>query len=378
MREVIIASAGIVTSLGPTLDDAWEGLMEGRTAISDLSRFSPDPYRVRIAACIEGLQGDGGRSMICDLLGRICAASADIPRDSTLILATTKAGIDNLEKRKKGLPARIPDIFPSSLAAFVSRKLDLSSPGFNVSAACASSTVAVGLGASLISSGTTESVFICCADIVTEFVFSGFSALQALSPRPARPFDRNRSGLSLGEGAAYLHLISPERAGIDKIVPRFAIAGWGAANDAFHLTSPAPDGSGLRDAVGRAMERASVQPEEIAAISAHGTGTVHNDLMEIKAFRSVFGDRVPPAYSVKGAIGHTFGAAGGIEVVLATKVLSTRTVPPTVGFRDPEEGAEGMVHSHPVPIDGRYLIATNSGFGGVNAAVILKDLNPNR
>jgi 3-oxoacyl-[acyl-carrier-protein] synthase II len=122
------------------------------------------------------------------------------------------------------------------------------------------------------------------------------------------------------------------------------------------------------------MDRASLHPGDITGISAHGTGTIYNDLMEIKAFRSIFGEGVPPVYSIKGAIGHTFGAAGGIEAALATKALSTRTLPPTVGFTDPENGAEGVVHSHPVPIDGRYLMVTNSGFGGINAAIILKEL----
>lgn len=375
MKEVLIASLAVITSLGATLDETWDGLIGGRTAICNLSRFPTDLYRARIAACIDNLDGHRERSMIRDLLGRLCAAATDIPSDSTVIMATTKGGIDNLEKKKKGLPAEMSDIFPSSLAAFVSQKLNLLGPSFNISAACASSTVAIGLGASLISSGIAESVFVCCADIVTEFVFSGFSALQALSPWPARPFDKNRSGLSLGEGAAYLHLVSPQRAESTGTRPRFAIAGWGVANDAFHLTSPAQDGSGLQEAIRRAMKRASVHPRDVAGISAHGTGTVYNDLMEIKAFRSAFGDRMPPTYSVKGAIGHTFGAAGGIEVAVGTKVLLDRTVPPTAGFADPENGAEGVVHSHPVPIFGRYLIATNSGFGGVNAAVILKELN---
>jgi 3-oxoacyl-[acyl-carrier-protein] synthase II len=376
MREVFVASVGILTSLGATLEDTWEKLLCGKTAIRPLSRFPTDGYKVSIAACIHHLHGQGQRSMICDLIARLCAAAADIPYDSTVIMATTKAGIDNLEKRKKGIPADISDIFPSALAAFVSRELHVSGPSFSMSAACASSTVAIGQGASLISSGIADSVFICCADIVTEFVFSGFSVLQALSPSPARPFDKNRSGLSLGEGAAYLHLVSPKRARSSGTRPRFAIAGWGAANDAFHLTSPAQDGSGLQEAIRSAMTRASVQPRDIAGISAHGTGTVYNDLMEIKAFRSIFSDRVPPVYSVKGAIGHTFGAAGGIEAAIATQVLLTRTLPPTVGFLDPENGAEGVVHSHPVPIDGSYLLVTNSGFGGVNGAILLKELHP--
>jgi len=373
VKEVFIASAGALTSLGPTLDDTWEELLRGRTAIRKVERFPTDGYKASIAACIDSLTDQGARSRIRDLISRLCTAAPDIPRDSTVITASTKAGIDNLEKRRKGLAADASDMFPSSLAAVISREMGLSGPGFNISAACASATVAIAQGACLISSGAAESVFICCADIVTEFVFSGFSSLQALSASPAQPFDKKRSGLSLGEGGAYLHLVSPKRMGSRSAGPRVAIAGWGVANDAFHLTSPSPDGCGLQDAIRRAMTKASVEPGDIAGISAHGTGTIYNDLMELRAFSSVFGERVPPVYSVKGAIGHTFGAAGGIEVAIAARTLLTHTVPPTVGFRDPENGAEGVVHSHPVSIGGRYVMTTNSGFGGVNAAIILKE-----
>ena len=122
----------------------------------------------------------------------------------------------------------------------------------------------------------------------------------------------------------------------------------------------------------KALARAALNPGDIAVISAHGTGTVYNDAMELKAFHHVFGGRILPVYSIKGAIGHTLGAAGGIEVIVGLKALQDQVAPPTAGFSTPESGAEHRVRSEAAPIGGDYLLTTNSGFGGINAAVILK------
>ncbi len=149
------------------------------------------------------------------------------------------------------------------------------------------------------------------------------------------------------------------------------ILGWGIANDATHITAPAKSGRGLIQAVDQALRSAEKKPQDITAISAHGTSTVYNDLMELKAFRQVFGERKLPMSSIKGAIGHTLAAAGGIEIILGLKTLSTGMVPPTVGFSNPEKGAEGQVSFGPQTVSGDYLLTTNSGFGGVNAALIL-------
>ncbi len=150
------------------------------------------------------------------------------------------------------------------------------------------------------------------------------------------------------------------------------VRGWGASNDAFHITSPDPDGSGLVSAIGQALSRSALNESAISAVSAHGTGTLYNDLMELNAFRRVFGGRRIPIYSAKGNIGHTTGAAGGIEVALAAKALAERTVPPTAGFEDPEQGAEGCVSASAVPLTGDLCLTTNSGFGGINAAIVLE------
>jgi len=369
--QVIITDATTITAPGNNLKELWQGLLAGETAIRPINRFPVDNYNAKIAACIEDLKPTGGHSMIHPLLDRLFFDMGPVPPDSFLITATTKAGIDNLESLRQGNPADFQDILLSSVTDIISQKLGLINNGINISASCASSTIAVALGASMIASGRTDAVLICCADLVTEFTFSGFSALKALSPVPCMPFDYKRNGMSLGEGAAALLLMSHKRAQRENREKLGSILGFGVANDASHITAPAKSGRGLIQAIVQALKTAKRKSEEIAAINAHGTGTIYNDLMELNAFRQVFGERKLPVYSVKGVIGHTLGAAGGIEVILGCKTLSTKIVPPTVGFSDPEDGANGQVSSEPQHISGDYLLTTNSGFGGVNAALIL-------
>ena len=204
------------------------------------------------------------------------------------------------------------------------------------------------------------------------FVFSGFSALRILSSHPCKPFDRNRDGLSLGEGAALLVLADEDFAHENGLPCRGMIAGWGVANDAVHIVTPAPDGRGLVSAVTAALKRADIEPGQVAAVSSHGTGTLHNDRAELAAFQRVFGDHMPAIYSVKGAVGHTLGAAGGIEVSIALRCLAERLAPPTVGFSEGEEKAAAHVTVRPVPLSGTRMLATNSGFGGVSCALVLE------
>lgn len=369
--EVWITHLATVTSLGSSLQELWRGLLAGQTAIKPVHRFPVGNYRAGVAACIPDLEASDGRSMMHDLLERLVMEMEPIPPDTFLITATTKAGIDNLERIWRGALVDSRDILLSSIPVIVSQRLGLRGPGININAACASSTVAVARGASLIAAGRRDAVLVSCMDLVTEFVFSGFSSLGALSAAPCMPFDRQRSGLSLGEGAAALLLMSPHRALKENRQPLGKIMGWGLANDAAHITAPARDGCGLIQAISQALETAHLEPANISAICAHGTGTVYNDIMELTAFYQVFGERKVPVFSVKGSIGHTMGAAGGIEVALGMKALSEQVIPPTVGLLHPEDGAEGLVSPEPMDISGNYMLSTNSGFGGINAAIVL-------
>jgi 3-oxoacyl-[acyl-carrier-protein] synthase II len=371
MRTVCISAVQAVTGLGPDLDSLWHGVMAGESAIRPLNRFATGRYLAGNAAWIEGLEATNNGSGLDPLLERLLDGFGPVPADATLLTASTKGCVDVMERLQCGGPADPARLPMADLLRRLAARFGLAATGININAACASSTIAVARAASLIAAGRSEAVLVVCADLVSEFVFSGFSALQALSPTVCRPFDRHRDGLTLGEGGAALLLMSCERAAREGRPNLGVVAGWGAANDATHITAPARDGCGLIASVQQALTRASIGSEAIGAISAHGTATPYNDAMELTAFRTLFGARPLPMHSIKGAIGHTLGAAGGIEVALGLKCLATGQLPPTVGLREAEAAGEGMVSPAVQPITGRYLLSTNSGFGGVNAALIL-------
>lgn len=371
MRPVWVVEAAAVTALGPKLDTLWTNVLAGRSGIAPVERFPTRFYPSRVAALIPDLAAAPGRSLVHDLLERLLGQLGPLPEGCELLTATTKGGIDCLEPLARGEPAESSDLLFSALLDAVSRRLALRGNAVNVNAACASSTIALARAAARVAAGSAEAVLVCAFDLVTEFVFSGFSALKALSTGPCAPFDRGRTGLSLGEGAAALLVTSEGLARREGRPCLGTVAGWGVANDATHITAPARDGSGLLLAARRALEVAGLAPETVAAVSAHGTGTVYNDAMELTAFRQLFDERPVPVHSVKGALGHTMGAAGALEAALCLRALAEGVAPPTVGLREPDPAAEGWVLPEPVAFGGDVVLTTNSGFGGINAALVL-------
>ena len=197
---VWVTDTASVTALGRNLEELWQRLLGGHSAIAPVERFPVKGYRSRFAACIEDLSFTGNASTVHDILGRLMDQMGPVPGDARLYTATAKAGIDNLERLRRGQPADTSDVLVVTVAKQLSRRLGLTDSGTNISAACASSAIAVAKGAALIAAGMAECAVVCCVDLVTEFVFSGFSALGALSADPCRPFDRDRSGLTLGKG----------------------------------------------------------------------------------------------------------------------------------------------------------------------------------
>ena len=366
MNRVFVQDIRIATALG-NLEQTFAGLLRGSTGIGPINRgFSGN------AATIALLEQPDNTSCIHTLLELVLQDFPGLSRDTVPFAATTKAGVDSLEKVMRGIPADIQTAFPQWLLSRVRRRMSLDSPGLAVSAACASSTIALARAAREVAFGRAESVLVVCADVVSQFVYQGFSSLQALDKTACRPFDSNRSGLSLGEGAAAIHVVSEDRVRENTVSVIAEISGWGAACDAVHITAPARDGCGLIAALNQALSRGGLSAGDVGAVHAHGTGTVYNDAMEITAFKSVFGDRARPVYSVKGALGHTLGAAGGVEAALSIKSLHAGVVPPTVGLEDPEDAAAGYVSSRSSSLDRRVIVTTNSGFGGINAALVLK------
>ena len=372
LKPVWVTHTTAATALGNDLDTSWEKLLRGETAIHTVGRFPTQRYPSRLAACIHDLSPSVNGSMIHPLIDRIISGIPVLPKETQLVTATTKGGIDILEQIRSGLRSDIGDSLPSGIPEYISKKLGLLNKGFNISAACASSSVAFSQSAMLIASGKIEVALILCLDLVTEFVFSGFSSLQILSPYPCRPFDRRRSGLSLGEGGAAILMMNADRARKYRYPCLAQAIGWGIAGDASHITAPARDGEGLNRAIGIALRNSGLRAEDIGAIHAHGTGTIYNDEMELTAFKKALDDLPIPIHSVKGAIGHTLGAAGGIEIAISIKSLSEQVIPPTVGLGKVMKAGIGRIRPEPVPLSGNCILKTNSGFGGINSAIILR------
>lgn len=366
MKPVIVA-CDMLTPFGRGVDACYGGIVAGHSMIRPVERFSTAAFMSEKAAIIDGLAYHKGESLVMQMFSSLFADAA-IPSDAALVLATTKGEIDLLEAAM--LEGREDD---SCVLTVLLQKLvgltGVKGGSMVVSAACASATVAIARAASMIKRGRTDCVVVVACDAVTEFVFSGFSSLMALDKNTARPFDRNREGLSLGEAAGYVILMSEARAKAEGREVMGGIKGWGLSDDANHMTGPSRESEGLIIAIRSALGMCGA--DDIGMISAHGTGTAYNDAMELRAFRAVF-DSARPVYSIKGALGHTMGAAGMLELMIALRALKDGSAPATVNHTEPDELARGWVSTLACPItQGPMALMTNAGFSGINAALVV-------
>jgi 3-oxoacyl-[acyl-carrier-protein] synthase-1 len=231
-----------------------------------------------------------------------------------------------------------------------------------ISSACVSGLSALLTGMRLIQSGVCQHVVVTGADVISKFVLSGFQSFQAISPEPCRPFDKNRKGLNLGEGAASIILSSKYNKGIK-------IAGGATTNDANHISAPSRTGEELALAINKALQQAQLLSTDINFISAHGTATLYNDEMEAKAITQA-GMASVPVNSLKGYYGHTLGAAGLIESVIAIQSLKAQIVLPTKGFNEHGVSTPLNIQKESQFITAKHCLKTASGFGGCNAAMI--------
>jgi 3-oxoacyl-[acyl-carrier-protein] synthase II len=240
------------------------------------------------------------------------------------------------------------------------------------SVACASGNVALGAALDLVRRGRCDVVLAGGADALHDFVIGGFGALKAVDPAPCHPFDRDRRGLNLGEAAAFLVIESEAHARARGARIRAFLDGAGVAADAVHMTGPDREGRGAARAMQAALADAGSSSDEIAYVSAHGTATPFNDLMESKAFALVFGPRTPPTSSIKSALGHTLGAAAALEAIACVRALETGLLPPTPGLStlDPAIPLD-VIRDHARTAHPHSILSTASGFGGTNAAIVL-------
>lgn len=371
--KVVIVGYDLITAYGLGVSPLWSGLLSKKSCIKGLKRFSVKSFQSLNAASLAGLNYLKDKSLVLQMFERVFSKNnPGIPKDSFLILATTVGEIEILEKCVLSGRGNAKESALANLLKKLEKLTKIKNPGMVVSCACASSSAAIAQAASLIRSGKKDSVLVAAADSVSEFVFSGFSSLMALDKKRAKPFDKYRSGLSLGEAAGFILLMSEERARKEGKKIQGKILGWGLNCDANHITGPAHDGSGLSGAILKALKTAKVSFSSIGCISAHGTGTIYNDSMEIKAFKKVYKKPIP-VYSIKGAIGHTLGAAGLVETIVALKVLQERIIPVTVGLENIDREAKGWVSLTPRKLKKNTVILNNCGFGGINAALILKN-----
>jgi 3-oxoacyl-[acyl-carrier-protein] synthase II len=373
MTKAVAVACDMVTPYGWGIDPCWKGLMSGITAIRRIDRFSTVNLHTENAAMVPGLKAVKNKSLIMQMLTPLLSKIVPgIPEETFVILATTTGEIEILERFVLNKKSEAKKSLPGNLLDKIITLSGTDGKGMVISAACASSSAALSKAASMIRNRELDSVLMVACDCVSEFVTAGFSSLMALDRDKAKPFDKNRQGLSLGEAAGYMLLMSDERADREHRSVIGEIAGWGLTNDANHITGPSKDGIGLSMAILNALESAGVSENEIGSISAHGTGTIYNDSMEMRAIKKIFGQRPVPVYSVKGGTGHTLGAAGLLETIISFCSLDKKVVPPTVNLRDIDREAEGWVSSGQQSFESPVTLSTNSGFGGVNSALVLK------
>lgn len=378
----VITGCGVVSPLGPGVSAFRDGLLAGRVAFSPIRRFAADGLDPSIVAEVDATTTPdrGGAFLAQAAAEAMQEASLPAGLDPTRVgvsLGTTLGGMLLFEAWEGGSPGgfsrddlgHIPYFGP---AVGLARAIGARGPVATTQLACASGTHALGLAREWIEAGMADVVLAGGTDHLCRFVVAGFNCLRATA-EVARPFDRARSGLVLGEGAAVLIVESAAHAARRRGPVLARLLGAGAAGDGVHMTAPDREGAGAERAIRAALAEAGVAPSDVQFVSAHGTATVFNDAMEARCLTRVFGPRAVPVNSIKGAIGHTLGAAGALEAVLCVDVIRSGAIPPTAGLREIDPACAGIDVVVDAPRRGRVDVAlsTSSGFAGANAAVVV-------
>lgn len=370
-NKAYIADSAFSSALGNSSDGrTFEKLFAGESAVSEITRFDTSGLTCRNAAWIRDLHPLNFPDRLRELMKKSLDQLGAVPRDTFIIWTGVKENAEYIEALAAGLDVSGFPLNSFQVRKWLSEYLKTTGKGMELNAACASSTAGIALGADMINNGSASNVLVCAADIVSHFVFSGFSALRGLSATGiCRPFDVSRDGLILGEASAAVLLSNEKDARHGKNI---SVRGWGISNDANHITGPSRDGAGLQKSINDALRLAGLTQDDISAYCVHGTGTVYNDAMELCAIDSIWGSREFPVFSCKGALGHTLGAAGLMETIICMRSFEAGEIPPTAFCDKPEARALGRIMSRKQKFSGRYVLKTNSGFGGVNAALVLE------
>lgn len=389
-RRVAIVADGIVSPLGFGLTETLQSLQQGRDCVTPVSTFSVEKTRCKTAAQIDDgrLLSNANRRrrerrlhrasyMVMTALAELLEHAPDFEPEIAIV-GTTSGGMSFGEKFYRTLgnggacsAALIANYPPQKQIVDAMEKFGINAPAQVIANACASGTNAIGHAFNAIRTGRYQRILAGGYDALSELVFVGFDSLQAATPEKCRPFDLNRSGMVLGEGAALFALEEFESARRRGAEILGEIVGYGISTDNHHLTQPNPDGSGPRRAMEQALAQAELKPKQVGYINAHGTATVLNDTAEGKAIMELFGE--VPVSSTKSMMGHSLGAAGAIEAVVSLLALQHQFLPPNINFRQAELSLN-IVANQPRDAQFDCAVSNSFGFGGTNATIVLRKL----
>jgi 3-oxoacyl-[acyl-carrier-protein] synthase II len=407
--RVVVTGMGALTALGNDVPTTWAGLVAGRSGIRTIEAFDPSRLTSRIAGEVRDLdvsrvldRKDARRIDRYIQLGLVAAREAldqaglperfegELAEATGVILGTGLGGTNTLVEGistnalrgpERISPFFIPYSIPNIGAGQVAISFGMTGPNFTTVSACATGGHAIGEAWETIRRGDAEVMVAGGSEAgITEPTVGGFAAMRALSSRnddPAgasRPFDRERDGFVIGEGAGVLILERLGHAEARGAAPLAELVGYGATADASHITLPAPGGIGAVRAARRALEKAGLPPEAVDHVNAHATSTPEGDRAELAAIRTIFGDHAPriAVTANKSMIGHTLGAAGAIEAIATIMAIRDGCIPPTINLADPDEAADGLDLTPNVAASRSVRVAMSNsfGFGGQNTALV--------
>ncbi len=391
-NKILITGMGIVSSIGIGIDTFFDALTSGEVGFSVSQTFNTPLYPTRLVGEILDFSLDAlpqpwqieakndrflsfGLIALQEALTNAKLTEDDLRKARTGVVIGTGSG--RIDKTMKNGISILTSLSLHSISSQINSILGLQGPAVTFIPACAAGNNAVGYAFDLLRAGTIDIAITGGVDALTLLDFASFNAFKALSDDVCRPFDRDRDGLVLGEGAGILIMESQSHAEQRNADHDFAeIAGYGLSNDAYHIATPNPTGKGAILAMQAALEQCGVHAEEIDYINAHGTATVLNDSMETTAIKEVFGDYAyqVPISSTKSSIGHTLGAAGGIEAAICALAVYYSKIPPTMGYRTPDIKCDLDYVPNEYRNKKINLAMSNSfGFGGHSASIIIKD-----
>ena len=407
-RRVVVTGMGMLTPVGSNVAESWQNILAGVSGVGPINGFDTTDYPTKIWANLKNFNSeahfsakDARKMDIFTQYGVVAAREAFL--DSGLVITeplshrigvAVGAGIGgiqaithNQDRLIAGGPKRVsPYFIPSGITNMVSGQISiqyqLKGPNISIVTACTTGTHNIGLSARMIAYGDAD-VMVCGGTemTLTPLCFAGFTAVRALSKRndepekASRPFDKDRDGFVMGEGAGILVLEEYEHARARGAKIYAELAGFGMSGDAYHITSPDEDADGAARAMIVTLQDAGISPESVDYINAHGTSTYMNDLNETRAIKRVFQEHAyqMAVSSTKSMTGHLLGAAGAVEAIFCILALQDQIVPPTINLDNPDEECDlNYVPHHPQKRSVHYALSNSLGFGGTNASLLFK------